>query len=58
MMGDVLMMMCGYMMKIMFVIVDMDGDGVLFFEEVMVVYKCIFDVVDMNKDGKVMFDEI
>lgn len=56
--GDVPMMMRGHMMKIMFAIVDTDGDGALSFEEVTAVHKRIFDAVDTNKDGKVTPDEI
>ena len=54
MMGGMPMMaMRGQMMKVMFAIADMDGDGALSFEEVMAIHKRIFDKVDTNKDGKV-----
>ena len=48
----------GHMMKVMFAIVDTNGDGALAFEEVMAVHKRIFDRVDANKDGKVTLEEI
>ena len=48
-----MMAMRGQMMKVMFAIADMDGDGALSFEEVMAIHKRIFDKVDTNKDGKV-----
>ena len=45
-------------MKIMFAIVDTNGDGALSFEEIMAVHKRVFDVIDANKDGKVTMDEL
>jgi hypothetical protein len=50
--------MRGQMLKIMFAIADMDGDGALSFEEVTVIHKRIFDRVDANKDGKVTPEEM
>jgi hypothetical protein len=59
MMGGMPMMgMRGHMMKIMFAIADVDGDGALSFEEVTTVHKRIFDKIDANKDGKVTPDEV
>ncbi len=49
--------MRGHMMKFMFVIADVDGDGALSFEEVTTIHKRIFDKVDANKDGKVTPEE-
>lgn len=58
MMGGMPMMgMRGHMMKIMFAIADVDGDGALSFEEVTTIHKQIFDKVDANKDGKVTPEE-
>ncbi|MEK1853796.1 MAG: EF-hand domain-containing protein [Phyllobacterium sp.] len=58
MMGGMPMMgMRGHMMKIMFAIADVDGDGALSFEEVTTIHKRIFDKVDANKDGKVTPEE-
>src|SRR3954469_23577699 len=48
----------GHMMKVMFAIVDTNGDGALSFEEVMAVHKRIFDRIDANKDGKVTLEEL
>lgn len=51
-------MMQGHMMKIMFAVADVDGDGALSFEEVTAIHKRIFDKVDANKDGKVTPEEM
>jgi Ca2+-binding EF-hand superfamily protein len=47
-----------HMMKIMFAIMDADGDGTLSFEEVMAIHKRIFNAIDANKDGKVTVEEV
>ncbi|RAS08336.1 EF-hand domain-containing protein [Ensifer adhaerens] len=47
-----------HMMKIMFAVADVDGDGTLSFEEVSAIHKRIFDKVDTNKDAKVSPEEI
>jgi EF hand len=52
-----MMSMRGHMMKIMFAVADVDGDGGLSFEEVATIHKRIFDKVDANKDGKVTPEE-
>jgi EF hand len=49
--------MRGHIMKFMFAIADVDGDGALSFEEVTTIHKRIFDKVDANKDGKVSPEE-
>ena len=46
------------MMKFMFAIADMDGDGALSFEEVTAIHKRIFDKADADKDGKVTPEEV
>ncbi|WP_429818373.1 EF-hand domain-containing protein [Ensifer sp. B1-9] len=51
-------MMQGHMMKIMFAVADVDGDGALSFEEVTTINKRIFDKVDANDDGKVTPEEM
>lgn len=53
-----MMGMHGPMLKIMFAIADVDGDGALTFEEVTALHKRIFDAMDVNKDGKVTLEEI
>ena len=59
MMGAMPMMgMRGHMMKVMFAIADVDGDGALSFEEVTAIHKRIFDKVDADKDGKVTPEEV
>jgi hypothetical protein len=47
-----------HMMKIMFAILDADGNGTLSFEEVMAIHKRIFNAIDANKDGKVTLEEL
>lgn len=47
-----------HMMKIMFAIVDLDGDGALSFEEVSNIHRRIFNAIDANKDDRVTPDEI
>jgi hypothetical protein len=47
-----------HMMKIMFAIMDADGDGTLSFEEVMAIHKRIFNAIDANKHGKVTLEEL
>jgi EF hand len=56
--GMPMMGMRGHMMKVMFAVADVDGDGALSFEEVTTIHKRIFDKVDANKDGKVTPDEV
>jgi hypothetical protein len=46
------------MMKIMFAIVDTDGDGALSFDEVTAIHRRIFNTIDINKDGKVTREEL
>jgi Ca2+-binding EF-hand superfamily protein len=59
MMGGMTMMgPRGHVMKIMFAIVDTNGDGALSFEEVAAIHKRIFDRVDANKGGKVTPEEV
>ena len=57
MMGHGMMDRPGHMMKIMFAVADVNGDGTLSFEEVTAIHKRIFDRVNMNKDGKVTPEE-
>jgi hypothetical protein len=48
----------GARLKIIFAIVDTNGDGALSFDEIMAVHKRVFDVIDANKDGKVTMEEL
>src|SRR5215207_11326756 len=48
----------GHMMKVMFAVIDTNGDGGLSFDEVIAVHKRIFDRIDANKDGKVTLEEM
>ncbi len=56
--GMPMMGMRGHMMKVMFAVADVDGDGALSFEEVTTIQKQIFNKVDANKDGKVTPEEV
>jgi len=48
----------GHMIKVMFAVADLDGDGGLSFEEVTTVHRRIFDAVDADGDGKVTPEEV
>lgn len=48
----------GVMMRVMFAIVDRDGDGALSLEEVQEIHARIFRQIDADKDGKVTVEEI
>ena len=56
--GMATMSMHGPMMKVMFAVADVNGDGGLSFEEVTTVHRRIFESVESNKDGKVTPEEI
>lgn len=43
----------GMCMKVMFVLMDADGDGALSLEEFQTAHAKIFKAIDANKDGKV-----
>jgi hypothetical protein len=51
-------MMHGAGMRLVFAIVDADGDGALSLTEVQDFHSRIFKAVDQNKDGKVEMSEI
>ena len=48
----------GGMYRIMFVLMDTDGDGTLSLEEFQAAHAKIFKAIDANKDGKVTFEEM
>jgi hypothetical protein len=52
------MQMRGPMMRMMFVMMDADGDGALSLEEVQAVHARIFKAIDADKNGKVTLEEI
>ena len=51
-------MMHGVRMRMMFAIVDADGDGALSLAEIQDFHARIFRAVDENADGKVEMEEI
>lgn len=50
--------MRGHVMKVMFAIADLDGDGALSFEEVTNVHQRIFNAIDADNDGRVTPEEL
>ncbi len=56
--GDRMRLMHGAGMRILFAIVDTDGDGALSLAEIQDVHGRIFDAADENGDGRVDMEEI
>jgi hypothetical protein len=48
----------GGMYRIMFVLMDTDGDGTISLDEFQTAHAKIFKAIDANKDGKVTFEEM
>ena len=48
----------GMMYRMMFVLMDTDGDGTLSLEEFQAAHAKIFKAIDANKDGKVTCEEM
>jgi hypothetical protein len=46
------------MMKMMFAIVDANGNGAVSFDEVMEIHKRMFDAIDANNNGSITPEEI
>jgi Ca2+-binding EF-hand superfamily protein len=48
----------GGMYRVMFILMDADGDGTLSLEEFQTAHAKIFKAIDTDKDGKVTFAEM
>ncbi len=47
-----------HMMKVIFAVVDANGDGALTFDEVTDIHRRLFNGIDANKDGRITFEEM
>jgi hypothetical protein len=47
-----------FMMRMMFALMDADGDGTISLQEFQAAHERIFKAMDANKDGRLSFEEI
>ncbi|OAE99901.1 hypothetical protein AYJ54_31935 [Bradyrhizobium centrolobii] len=58
--GDMMGRMMGppFMMRMMFALMDADGDGTISLQEFQAAHERIFKAMDTNKDGKLTLEEM
>ena len=47
-----------FMMRIVFILMDSNGDGAISLQEFQIAHKQIFKAMDSNKDGRLTLDEM